>query len=228
MFYLNVKNPIDKYINIVRNPLYVDKSLLINRLYSYLDNGLGHDICITRPRRFGKTINANMLAAYYTKGYDTKSTFDQLKISQCNDYLTHLNQYNVIYIDFSRMDDECSSYTDYITPIKEGLKTDLISQYHIEPESYEQVYDWFYSTNDRFIFILDELWEASHNSSIIKKSVLTLLKLMQPILGNRSLRLTQDVFIMNYEINLIKLFTLLDGENIKYLLDQKKQTKDSK
>lgn len=69
---------------------------------------------------------------------------------------------------------------------------------------------------------------AINNLSIIKKSVLTLLKLMQPILGNRSLRLTQDVFIMNYEINLIKLFTLLDSENIKHLLDNKKQTKDSK
>ncbi|MCD7893427.1 MAG: ATP-binding protein [Erysipelotrichaceae bacterium] len=158
MYYLNTKEPVEKFMNISDNPLYVDKSLLIDKLASSVNNGLGHDVCITRPRRFGKTINANMLAAYYCKNYDTKATFDKLKISQMTSYHKHINKYNVIYIDFSRMDDDCSSYNDYITPIKNGLKADLISQYHINIESYDRIFNCFNKTNDKFIFILDE-WD---------------------------------------------------------------------
>ncbi|MCD7892934.1 MAG: ATP-binding protein [Erysipelotrichaceae bacterium] len=159
MYYLNVDIPVERFLKIVQNPLYVDKSLLIDQMASAVGNELGHDICITRPRRFGKTVNANMLAAYYCKEYNTKDIFDRLKISKCDSYEEHLNQYNVIYIDFSRMEDDCSSYSEYINPIKEKLKNDLKSKYNITIESYDNIFDCFYKTHDKFIFILDE-WDS--------------------------------------------------------------------
>ncbi len=158
MYYLNVRNSIMMFSKYLRNKIYIDKSLLIEEMNQYLDTG-DNSICITRPRRFGKTYNANMLAAYYTKGFDSKELFDGLRISQCDDYLEHLNQYNVIYIDFSQNNDQCSSYDEYISPIKAKLQSDLKSQYHITIESYDHVYDWFYKTNDSFVFILDE-WDS--------------------------------------------------------------------
>ncbi|MCD7950687.1 MAG: ATP-binding protein [Erysipelotrichaceae bacterium] len=158
MFYLNVNKSQRMLKKYLRDKIYVDKTLLIEEINPYLDTS-SNSICITRPRRFGKTYNANMLAAYYTKGYDSKELFDGLKISQCDDYLEHLNQYNVIYIDFSRGAGQTSSYQEYISMIKDKLQEDLISQYQITIKSYERVYDWFDKTNDSFIFILDE-WDS--------------------------------------------------------------------
>ncbi len=158
MFYLNVNKSQRMLKKYLKNKIYVDKSLLIEEINPYLDTG-DNSICITRPRRFGKTYNANMLAAYYTKGYDSKELFDGLKISQCDDYLEHLNQYNVIYIDFSRGAGQSHSYDEYISTIKDKLQEDLKSQYHITIETYDHVYDWFEKTDDSFIFILDE-WDS--------------------------------------------------------------------
>ena len=89
----------------------------------------GKYICITRPRRFGKTINANMLGAYYTKGYDSHFLFDNLAIAKTESYEKHMNQHHVIYINFSRMPDECYNYNDYIRNIRNNLKEDIYQQY---------------------------------------------------------------------------------------------------
>lgn len=51
-------------------------------------------ICFTRPRRFGKTITAKMLSAYYSKGCVSKELFDTFKIATESSYTEHLNQYN--------------------------------------------------------------------------------------------------------------------------------------
>lgn len=59
--------------------------------------------CITRPRRFGKSVMANMVGAYFSKSADSGSLFDHLEIAKQNVYREHLNRHNVIYIDFSRM-----------------------------------------------------------------------------------------------------------------------------
>ncbi len=115
------------------------------------------DICITRPRRFGKTVNANMLAAYYCKEYDTKDIFDQLKIAQCDSYLKNLNQYNVIYMNMAAMPRNCQSYNEYISYIEKNLILDLKSSYTIDLSSEYPISEYFYQTKDSFVFILDEL-----------------------------------------------------------------------
>lgn len=60
-------------------------------------------ICITRPRRFGKSSIADMLGAYYSKAVDSKEIFDKLNISKTKDYADHLNKYNLIYISFNTL-----------------------------------------------------------------------------------------------------------------------------
>ncbi len=157
MFYLNVDNAKRIYTEIVHDDIYVDKSMLIEKISSCIKKPSQKFICITRPRRFGKTYNANMLAAYYTKGYDTKELFDHLNISHSDNYLTHLNQYNVVYIDFSIMSNECCSYDDYIQMITHNMISDLKSQYTIDLTPNHSLYDYFNQTKDSFIFILDEL-----------------------------------------------------------------------
>ena len=62
-------------------------------------NTLQGYICNSRPRRFGKSITANMLTAYYSKGCDSQDLFAELKISEASDFKKHLNQYDVIHLD---------------------------------------------------------------------------------------------------------------------------------
>lgn len=78
--------------------IYVDKSGILN----YTNSVLGSTdafICNSRPRRFGKSVTANMLTAYYSKGCDSEEMFSRLEISQAEDFRKHLNQYDVIHFD---------------------------------------------------------------------------------------------------------------------------------
>ena len=78
--------------------IYVDKSELIEYINSVLSSTDAY-ICNSRPRRFGKSITANMLVAYYSKGCDSEAMFSNLKISKSIDFKKHLNQHNVIHFD---------------------------------------------------------------------------------------------------------------------------------
>ena len=78
--YLNSSTPYALYQGETNQPYFVDKSLLLEELFPVLDAGNQH-ICITRPRRFGKTIMANMIAAFLSKKVDSDSIFSRLKIT---------------------------------------------------------------------------------------------------------------------------------------------------
>ena len=85
----------------MQRPYFVDKTLILSELFPFVESGNSH-ICITRPRRFGKTVMANMIGAFFEKDEDTKEIFDQLKISKSPVYEKHRNKHDVIYIDFSK------------------------------------------------------------------------------------------------------------------------------
>ena len=81
----------------VNSEIYVDKSLLIEYTNRIINTNM-KNICVSRPRRFGKSTDANMLVAYYSKGCDSSQIFNHLKISQTELYQKYLNQYNVIHL----------------------------------------------------------------------------------------------------------------------------------
>lgn len=83
-----------------KSQIYVDKSGLLE----YTNSVLGTEqcyICVSRPRRFGKTMAAGMLAAYYGKECDSRTLFADLKIAESADYEEHLNKYDVIHFDIA-------------------------------------------------------------------------------------------------------------------------------
>ena len=80
--------------------IYIDKSLVIGEL-NQLVSTKGDFICMSRPRRFGKSMVGNMISAYYSKGCDTRSIFSQMKIGQTPDYDKYLNKLNVIKLDLN-------------------------------------------------------------------------------------------------------------------------------
>ena len=159
MKYLNTDLPLRNFRRTLKGKIYVDKSGLIEPLNELIGTE-GCYVCITRPRRFGKTINANMLGAYYTKGYNSHDIFKNLQISQSNLYEEHLNQYNVMYIDFSHMPDICESYQDYIKSIRKKIYGDLYAAFpEVDKDGYDSLNDLLLATNSSFIFILDE-WDS--------------------------------------------------------------------
>lgn len=181
--YLNGNAPYFLYKSEFCRPYFVDKSDILKDLIILANQGNSH-ICITRPRRFGKTVMANMIGAFFGKNTDANEIFDQLNIGKYSEYRQNLNQHNVIYIDFSVVDDECSNYKDYINAIKENLKIDIRQAYpDIEfrqnnsvREDLQQV---FMEKGSRFIFVFDE-WDAVFNMPFVteadKKSYLLFLK----------------------------------------------------
>lgn len=121
-------------------------------------------VAITRPRRFGKTVMANMIASYFGRGIDSSKIFDRLAVSQYPWYQKHLNQHNVIHIMFNEIPAEITDYNHYINRIKKTLLLDLQKAYPdaaIEKE--DSVWDaltriYEYCNQEQFIFILDE-WD---------------------------------------------------------------------
>lgn len=91
-------NPDNSAFQVALNSrIYVDKTGLIEYTNSVLDTTNAY-ICNSRPRRFGKSYAANMLAAYYSKGADSEQMFSGLQISREADFKKHLNKYDVIRV----------------------------------------------------------------------------------------------------------------------------------
>lgn len=166
--FLNSIVPHEKYKAVATDTYFVDKTALLDELIPALGKEKRY-FCITRPRRFGKTVMANMIGAFFGKAADSSEIFDKLKIAASEHYRGNLNQHNVIYIDFSDIPENCDSYSKYIERILKGLKGDLQEAYpEIISNSEEAVWDIltkiFQKTRQQFIFVLDE-WDAVFHMS---------------------------------------------------------------
>lgn len=162
--YLNSIAPYINYREMAADSYYVDKSAMIKEFMETLGTPDKY-ICITRPRRFGKTVIANMLAAFFSKGMDGREIFQNLRIAETAGYREHLNRHDVIYIDCSVVPEGCGSYQQYIQYISQGIKADLAEAYpYIEPGSGKSLWDLLMQicireNGKRFFFILDE-WDC--------------------------------------------------------------------
>lgn len=134
--YLNTKAPFENYSELAREYYFVDKSEIIKSLNSKVSTKSKY-VCITRPRRFGKSSVADMLGAYYSKAVDSHNIFDKLKISKDKSYKEHLNKYNVLSISFNQVSHKGNTYDDYIGMIKANLIKDISDKYpQIDPSEY--------------------------------------------------------------------------------------------
>ena len=86
-------------------------------------------ICNSRPRRFGKSITANMLTAYYSRGCDSESIFAGLEISKSADFKKHLNQYDVIHLDIQRCMEPAGGPEQVVSYISEKTIAELKGYY---------------------------------------------------------------------------------------------------
>lgn len=88
--YLNPGN--ENFKETLTRPIYVDKTEMISVINHFMATDNKY-ICISRPRRFGKTIIGNMLAAYYSKGCDSRKVFEPYRIAAKKDFKSNSNKY---------------------------------------------------------------------------------------------------------------------------------------
>ena len=145
-----------------RNGEYVDKSALIAAINRTIDTEKSYS-CVSRSRRFGKSMAAAMLAAYYDKSCDSRQLFADLEIAGDPTFERYLNKYPVIYLDVTGF---TSRYHDdsIVEHIDAALKADIAKAYPQVPDKEE--YDLMdlltnihQATGEKFIFIIDE-WDA--------------------------------------------------------------------
>ncbi len=142
----------------VINSNFVDKSGLLAFLNSNLDTEQSF-ICISRPRRFGKSVAAKMAYAYYDRSCDSSKLFNGLEITKNPDYKTHLNKYPTIFIDWNRFANVPKN--EILKEAQKCFVADLKKSYPFlqEQESFAKALAEINDkTGDRFILIIDE-WD---------------------------------------------------------------------
>lgn len=128
--YLNTKTPLENFKILTKSKFFIDKSMILKTLNIKLETSNRY-ICITKPRRFGKTSIADMLGAYYSKAFNSREVFDKLNISKDESYEKNINKYNVINISFNKIPENGSKYSDYISMIKNSLIKDIEKKFFI-------------------------------------------------------------------------------------------------
>lgn len=159
--YLNPGN-ID-FQEAINSEIYVDKTELIKHINSKLRTQQKY-LCVSRPRRFGKSMAANMLVAYYSRGCDSRELFQNLKIAQHPDFEKHLNQYNVIHINMTDFVEDADSINQMLDYIREDLMDELLKEFSdVEMprrKTLPKILDTiFIATKIPFVFIIDE-WDC--------------------------------------------------------------------
>lgn len=179
--YLNP--PADAFKAILREKIYVDKSGLIAYINSVL-NSSRMLTCFSRPRRFGKSYAAKMLAAYYSKGADSDSLFQGLEISGTDTYTDYLNKYNVLFLDIAWFISISSNIKKTVTEMQENIIEELREAFpdtigrsvRSLPVALLQISA---RTGQKFFIIIDE-WDALFREAsadeALQKSYIQLLR----------------------------------------------------
>lgn len=147
----------------VNSEIYIDKTRLLEYINRVI-NTTSKFICNSRPRRFGKSMTADMLSAYYSRGCDSKELFKNYEISTVSSYEKNLNKYDVIHFDvqWCMMDAEDTDHVvDYIN---EGILQELREAYgQIIPDAVRTAYGAMSyikaATGNKFVVIIDE-WDV--------------------------------------------------------------------
>ena len=199
----NILNPgnDNSFIRLVKakdTRVFVDKTDFIEKTNA-LFNTDGNLIAVTRPRRFGKTVTAHMLSAYYSKGYAGQEIFNDLEISNKNSFKEHLNKYDVIYIDMNSID---GRYKNYLKKTKkvQGVESlvDYLEYSIIKELRGQKNFAECFENNDientgllealsalqtdlnaQFIFIMDEwdlVYREYRHDETLQKAFINLLK----------------------------------------------------
>ena len=156
--YVNPGN--ENFKETLSGKIYVDKTMMISVLNEFMQTGEKY-ICISRPRRFGKTIAGNMISAYYSRGCNSKELFAPYKIANDESFLRNLNKYNVIKLDINSEYRNVIDKDNLIIRLTQNIRAEMQKQYsEINFDESDSIADCilkvFVRTSIPFVIILDE------------------------------------------------------------------------
>ena len=224
--YLNPGN--ENFKRTIAGDIYVDKTMLIKEINRFIDMGNNY-ICISRPRRFGKTIASEMLNAYYSKGCDSRELFSPFKISSDTGFEEKLNKYNVIKIDLNSEYQNTFDKDKLIFRLTDEIKTEMKKHFPDvslkEEDSLAQCILRIYSeTNETFILIIDE-YDVLVREQVSAELFAEYLSFLNGLFKSATLRpaislayLTGILPVVRDKIqsklNNFEEYTILDAENL--------------
>lgn len=147
----------------LQQDIYVDKSMIIECINKYI-NTEDRFINISMPLRFGKSMTANMLTAYYSRGCDSREMFSDLKIAKSASFEKHLNKYNVIHINMVNFLSESKDMNELIDFVSEDITEEILTEFSDVKFPKRQtlmrlLQSVFVQTKIPFVFIIDE-WDC--------------------------------------------------------------------
>lgn len=158
--YVNPGN--EEFDRATKSKIYVDKTGMISFINQNL-NTEHQNICVSRPRRFGKSIAANMLVAYYSRGCNSKELFEKLKIAGDAGFEEHLNKYNVIHLNMQQFLGRTKTIDEMLElltrKVTRELKREFSDVTYYEEDLVSVIEEIYSQTHSFFIFIIDE-WDC--------------------------------------------------------------------
>ena len=144
----------------MNSKIYIDKSMMIHELNQLINTEQNY-VCVSRARRFGKSMMSGMLVAYYSKKANSRPLLEKLRIAQSPDFKTHLNQYNVICFDMNAFYSNSNGDEDIVplftAEIREELQDEFPDCGIKDTDSLDKCITRIYQkTGEQFILIIDE------------------------------------------------------------------------
>ena len=147
----------ERFKTSLRSQIYVDKTLLIAQVNRYVRTEQRF-ICVSRPRRFGKSMAADMLSAYYSTGEDTSTLFEGLKISKDESFKEHLNRYDVIKINVQEFLSATHNVDEMLKALQRRVLAELKQAYPGVAEGEQLIWvmmDVYAQTGRSFVILID-------------------------------------------------------------------------
>lgn len=156
--YLNPGN--ENFQEALRGEVFVDKTMMLNDLNTFMTRGNKY-ICVSRPRRFGKTLAQNMVSAYYSRGCDSADLFSGLKISGIPGYKDRMNHFHVIQIDMNSEYQSAERKENTLKNLLRKIKAEMRSQFpeirfHDEDTLSDMMIQVYSQRKETFIILIDE------------------------------------------------------------------------
>ena len=159
--YLNPGN--DKFKKVINSEIYIDKTGLISYTNKVL-NTQQQNICVSRPRRFGKSMAADMLVAYYSRECDSKKLFEGLEIYDDINFEKYLNKYDTIFLNMQEFLSQTGNMKEMLELVKKSVLWELTDKYpdvryFDDTNLTRSLQDIYISKKIPFVIIIDE-WDC--------------------------------------------------------------------
>ena len=186
MQYINPQWSKTKFESLRKSPYYVDKTGLISEISRFIGLESCY-LCFTRPRRFGKTNNAQMTACFFARGLEAEQLFEGLEVTKNEEAMKHFAAHDVIYIDFSKLPQNCKGYSDYLSTITNGIISELRELFpdagidSNEEDVFVALNAAYNKLGARFCFIIDE-WDSMFYNENLKDGAKDFLMFLKQLL----------------------------------------------